>query len=604
MKDDNTKNFNTFKPVKFMMKMAWIKRKSVLFIALSISIITVLLNLAEIVIVPLILAKLEAGSSIENLLYTIAFFTFILMFLNVLKAYFDQLKTPTRIEIRLSISNLINQKYTTMSYPYVEDIDVVEKHKKCNAATMSNDSPCEAIWNSLTDLLVALLSFIIYIVMLTNVNIILIMVSAITCIISFFISKKINEWGYRHRKEKEEYTNKLLYASNNSEDLSFAKDVRIFGMKQWIDDMYYVALNMLNNFAKRREKNYFNADFIDIIFAFARNGLAYFYLIHLVLSESIAVSEFLLYFTTVSAFTSMLTQFLNKLGEIQKQSIEISALTEFLEMKELFKFEDGKSISPKNNTKYELKLNNLSFKYPKANEFTLKNINLTLKPGEKIAVVGLNGAGKTTLVKLLCGFYDPTEGEVLLNGENIKDFNRRDYYTFFTAVFQDFSVLDVPITENVAQSKTDIDFEKVNDCIQKAGLTNKVNSLENGVYTYVGRNVYEDGVELSGGEIQRLMLARALYKNAPIIILDEPTAALDPLAESDIYNKYNEMTQNNSSIFISHRLASTRFCDRIILIDEGVIIEEGTHEELLNLGKKYAELFEVQSKYYREGENF
>ena len=214
----------------------------------------------------------------------------------------------------------------------------------------------------------------------------------------------------------------------------------------------------------------------------------------------------------------------------------------------------------------------------------------------------MNGAGKTTLVKLICGFYDPTEGRVLLNGKDIREYNRRDYYTLFSAVFQEFSVLPATIAANVAQTETDIDYSRVADCLERAGLTQKISSLPNGVESLLNRDIYEDAVDLSGGEMQRLMLARALYKDSPVILLDEPTAALDPISERELYEKYNEMTHGRSSVYISHRLASTRFCDRIILVENKGIAEQGTHSELLAKGGRYAELFGVQSKYYRKGD--
>ena len=246
----------------------------------------------------------------------------------------------------------------------------------------------------------------------------------------------------------------------------------------------------------------------------------------------------------------------------------------------------------------------MSFKYPEAEDFTLEDISFTIHPGEKIAVVGLNGAGKTTLVKLICGFFDPTQGRVLLDGRDIREYNRQDYYAMFSAVFQNFSLLAGTVAANVAQSEENQDMERIKDCVEKAGLTAKINSLKNGYQTYLNRTVFEDGAELSGGEMQKLMLARALYKKAPFIILDEPTAALDPIAEADLYGKYNEMTRDRTSVYISHRLASTRFCDRIFLISDHRIAEEGTHEELLRLAGKYAQLFEIQSKYYREGDAY
>ena len=193
---------------------------------------------------------------------------------------------------------------------------------------------------------------------------------------------------------------------------------------------------------------------------------------------------------------------------------------------------------------------------------------------------------------------------MLLNGKDVRDFDRNAYYDLFSAVFQDFSLMDVTIAENVAQTTTDIDYDRVRSCIEKAGLTKAIDELPKGPDTHVGRNVFLDGVLFSGGQTQRLMLARALYKDGPILILDEPTAALDPIAENDIYRKYNDMTAGKTSVFISHRLASTRFCDRIIFIADGNIAEEGTHESLLELDGEYAKLFEVQSRYYQEGREF
>ena len=243
-------------------------------------------------------------------------------------------------------------------------------------------------------------------------------------------------------------------------------------------------------------------------------------------------------------------------------------------------------------------------RYPGAEKDTIHNLTLTVHPGEKLAIVGLNGAGKTTLVKLLCGLLDPTQGVVLLNGQDIRALNRKQYYALFSAVFQEFSLLDVTVAEQIAQRRDGIDPARIADCVQKAGLTAFIEKLPQGLQTHMGRDVYLDGVLFSGGQTQRLMLARALYKGGPILLLDEPTAALDPLAENDIYEKYGAMTAGKTSVFISHRLASTRFCDRIIFLADGDIREEGTHESLLALGGAYAQLFEVQSRYYQEGKEF
>ena len=231
----------------------------------------------------------------------------------------------------------------------------------------------------------------------------------------------------------------------------------------------------------------------------------------------------------------------------------------------------------------------------------VNDFDLKIQKEELYGLIGPNGAGKTTLVKLICGFLDPTEGRVLLNGTDIRELNRADYYTMFSAVFQDFSLLAGTIAANVAQTEDHITLDRVKTCVEKAGLRDRIKRLPENYETCLNREVYEDAILFSGGETQRLMLARALYKDAPFIVLDEPTAALDPIAESELYQKYNDITDGRSSAYISHRLASTRFCDRILLIDQAKICEEGTHEELMADGGTYAKLYEVQSRYYREG---
>ena len=253
------------------------------------------------------------------------------------------------------------------------------------------------------------------------------------------------------------------------------------------------------------------------------------------------------------------------------------------------------------NDKVGIRIKNLSFAYDENSRKIFNDYSLTLNPGSRIAIMGETGTGKTTLVNLLCGMYDPNEGAVLLNDVDIRQFNRQEYYQLFCAVFQEYSIMDATVEENVTLSCGNVDEAKLSRCLEHAGLTEKIAAMPRGIHTHLGREVHLDGIMLSGGLTQRLLLARALYKDAPILVLDEPTSALDPLAEHDIYTKYNKMTKGKTSLFISHRLASTRFCDRIILLGQGQILEEGTHEELLALNEQYAELFQIQSRYYQEG---
>ena len=446
-----------------------------------------------------------------------------------------------------------------------------------------------------------MLAFLIYLFLLTNLHPVLVIVVIVTTIISYAVTNHLNKWEYRHVQEENALEKQVAYLKWNAADRKIGKDVRVFGMGPWLKAVYASSLRLYDAFIARRERTYLIGNVVDLLLTLARNGIAYWYLISMTLREGLPASQFLLYFTAISGFATWVAGILEELSTVQKFSLEVDNVRELLEWPEPFLFEEGKPLPVQKDGKYTLELKNVTFRYPGAEKDTLTNINLTIPAGEKLAIVGLNGAGKTTLIKLLCGFYDPTEGAVLLNGQDIRQFNRRDYYEHFSAVFQQYSLLDVTVAENVAQSTGSIDLSLVKSCVEKAGLTDKIQSLPNGFDTILGRNIYDEGVELSGGETQRLMLARALYKNAPIIVLDEPTAALDPIAEHDMYLKYDQMTVGRSAVYISHRLASTRFCDRIIFLKDGVIAEEGTHEGLLAANGGYAELFAIQSKYYQEG---
>jgi len=279
--------------------------------------------------------------------------------------------------------------------------------------------------------------------------------------------------------------------------------------------------------------------------------------------------------------------------------MQVDDFRSFLEIKE-----EGNDLLPlPDREKYTFTFRNVSYRYHGAEGYALKNLNLTFDAGERLAVVGLNGAGKTTFIKLLLRLYDVTEGEILLNGINIKRFKREEYYRLFAPVFQNVEIFAFPFSENVSmKTPENTDKELAKECLIKAGMEEKVNGLLKGVDTQLLKVLHEDGVDLSGGEKQKLALARALYKDAPVIILDEPTAAFDALAEYNLYKSFNELIGDKSAIYISHRLSSTRFCDHIAMFKEGEIVEYGSHEELLLKKGAYAEMFEIQAQYYKDKE--
>lgn len=592
--------YNLWQNTGFMLRTSRKYAKSVFPLCIVLALLSAGKSVAELLIAPAILNKIELSASLGSVVFTIAAFALVLMLLSGLRSYVDTNALFGRIAVRSQgIYLSISRKYAETSYPNLLNTDFLALGEKASAACAGNSESSEAIWTTLTDLMTSCIGFVVYLALLTNLNLWLAALVAATTAVSYFASKRINEWGYLHRSEELELTKRIEYANKTATSREFAKDIRMFGLRGWLEDLWGSTMRLYSAFCAKRERKYIWANIIDIVLTFLRNGIAYAFLIGITVKNGLPASQFLLYFAALSGFAQWVVEILDKLSVMHKQSLDISTIREFLDWDEPFDLNGGERIAFEPNKQYEIRLDDVSFRYPKADKDTLSHINLTVHPGEKLAIVGLNGAGKTTLVKLVCGFLDPTEGRILLNGEDIRKFNRNDYYALFSAVFQEFSVLDVTVKENVAQCVDGIDETRVWQCIDKAGLTEKIKSLPKGIETHLGRRVFKDGVEFSGGQTQRLMLARALYKNAPILVLDEPTAALDPIAENDIYQKYNDMTHGRTSFFISHRLASTRFCDRIIFVDGGKIAEEGTHDELLKNGGGYAYLFEVQSKYYR-----
>ncbi len=600
MKTKKTK-YSMWQSLAFMVKKAWSCRKLILALCLINVGLNVMLELLQLFVAPEILKQLEQTVPIPNLLGTILLFSGSLFLAQAGKSYVEQIWIPA-LEIRTVIANDINMKACATAFPNSRDPAVLKLQEAANHQVNSGGRATQYIWRTLVSLLTSMIGFGIYLLMLSELNVVLVVTVIVTTVLSFLVTIRNNKWEQRHRDELNGYNAQQNYIRKKIESIELAKDIRIFGLKPWITDIRDKAMKLINGFLERQAKVFLIGNLVDLLLTTARNGVAYVLLIRLALKSDLSAPEFLLYFTAIGNFATQVNGVLKQVVALHRGCLGISQVLEYLNCPEPFQFEGGIPV-PKAES-YELRLENVSFQYPNSENSVFKNLNLTIRPGEKLAVVGLNGAGKTTLVFLLCGFYDPDEGRVLLNGIDIKEFNRREYYHLFSAVFQQFSILETNIRDNVTQSVEVTDDRRVLDCLEKAGLKDFVMGLPKGLDTHVGREVYLDGMFLSGGQTQRLMLARALYKDGPILLLDEPTAALDPLAEHDIYMKYNEMTRGKTAVFISHRLASTRFCDRILFLAEGTVQEEGTHNELLAQGGEYAKLFEVQSRYYQEGRDF
>lgn len=597
--------YNMWQSAAFMVRLAIREReKKVPVLCILTALLAVTCNLSGLYVAPVILGSVEAHEPLDRLFFIILAFLFLNLLLNAASGYLETNVLYGRITVRMALNSKLNNKMAVTSYPNTCNDELLKKVSKAGDSLNCNEAAGEAIWTTLTDLLRDVIGFLFYLALLSSVSPLLIAVIAAASLAGYCINRPLAEYRYRHREEEGECNRLFIRFYTYAEDAAMAKDIRIFGMRPWLEQMFHRTWETYRAFHRRVQNVYLWGSIAGLVLAFLQNGFAYAYLIRLVLDGDLSVPLFLLYFSAVGNFSAWISGILGDILTLHKQGLEISNIRECLEYPEPFRFEDGEPIPTagmaRGRTEYELCLEDVSFRYPGAEQDTLSHIDLTLHPGEKLAVVGLNGAGKTTLIKLLCGFLDPTQGKVLLNGRDIRQYDRRDYYRLFSAVFQDFQVLAATVAVNVAQTDENIEEEKVRDCIAKAGLTGKIESLPDGYQSKLERSVYEDAVALSGGETQRLMLARALYKDAPFVLLDEPTASLDPLSEYEIYSGFDTMVGDKTAIYISHRLSSCRFCDDIAVFHEGRLVQRGSHEQLLSDEKgKYYELWQAQAQYYQ-----
>lgn len=402
-------------------------------------------------------------------------------------------------------------------------------------------------------------------------------------------------------------SHKAEYITANVNTAQAGKDIRIYHMLDWILKKYDELLEDMDKSYRSIHNWYFLRNVTAAVFNIAKNGIAYFLLLRMLVEGSMTAAEFVFYIGAIGSFATSLEMLIRSVEVFVNQSPPISNFRELMEVEENFYFtaelsEERTADILKGPVAFEFR--HVSFSYSEEGGQILSDVSFTIHKGEKLALLGLNGAGKTTMVKLLCGFYQPDEGEILANGVPIYRFDREQYLKCISVLFQDAIILPLSVDQNLTgiMEEHDMDRDKLHKALSLSGFLEKYKSLPHQGKTMLVKELNAESVDFSGGEKQKMMFARALYKDASVMILDEPTAALDPIAENELYMHYGEAMQGKTGIFISHRLSSTRFCDRIFLLENGHIIEEGTHENLLAKGGRYAELYELQSQYYKEQE--
>jgi ATP-binding cassette subfamily B protein len=593
--------YSVWENMRFIIGNLWRWDKKLLWLGSLRIPALVLLPLSAIYLPKLIIDELTAKASPEQLIYVIGGFSLIIILLNVLNSYTDAKIRWRATSYRFKYIDMANKKTMDTDYENIENPEGLARQQKAFNNIYSNDSGTETIINSLVQIIANAFGFMLYGGIISMLNPLVVILLLITTAINYLMLRYVRNYEHRNKDNWAPIDKKIYYLQTKSGEFANGKDIRLYGMVDWFKMMYEFYVNERLDWTKKVTWRHFLSNIVDGLLIFLRDGIAYAYLIYMILSGHLSVANFVLFFGAVAGFSGWLSGIINEVNGINVISLGFCDLRDYLEMPDKSNRGTGIPLPTEDEIPCNIEFKDLAFRYSGSESNVIENFNLRINKGEKLAIVGVNGAGKTTLIKLLCGLYHPSSGEILVNGNNISEYNRDEYYTLFSAVFQDIRLMPVSIAKNVALCSDDkINRERVLKCLELAGLKEKIDTFGNGIDTMLMKSMNETATDLSGGEMQKLVLARALYKNAPIIVLDEPTAALDPIAENELYLKYGDLTKGRTSIFISHRLSSTRFCDRIVFLDKGNIAELGSHAELMSINGKYTEMFEIQSHYYKE----
>ena len=594
--------YSRFGCLVWAIKNLWRLDKSFVFFIFAAVPIAVISPLVSSYFSKYLIDSIGAGKPFADLAWIVIFFITASLTLNVLSNFIN-----ARCNSRRYYPTCVYQTEMGYTQGYKTDFENHEKqdYKKISGYAWrdasSGNCALEFIWTDLSGALIHLLGIVTYASLLAFINPIVFVVVITVSILSYFTTLWQNKYYEKHKHLWEKESRKAGYLGGLSENLQVAKDIKLYGLEEWLNKMmsdYRAHIIMWN---KRCRLRGLWASILAGLMTLIQNGVAYIVLIGMLLAGSLSAGDFVFYFGIVGSVAGFLHGVVGDVAKLNKRADKIAYYREFYDYPNKFNYGKGCELPTGAVT---IELRDVWYKYDGAEDYTLKGINLTLQAGESLALVGVNGAGKTTLVKLICGFYRPTKGEILVNGKLIDEYNIHEYYTMISAVFQEIRPVCFTMFEYVASA--DINRPTAREdavtAMKLAGIWEKIESLENGIDTHLMKGIYDDGVDLSGGEMQKLVLARAIYKNGSVLILDEPTAALDPIAENNLYLQYRELTHGKTSIYISHRFASTRFCDRILLLGDGIIKESGTHDELMAQNGQYAYMFGVQAKYYKEGE--
>lgn len=573
--------------------------KEIFCLCLLYTIITPLVSLFGIILPKVLISYLtEREATNQGIIIIVSVFFAFGALIYFLKQWLQDSTYPRITELRIDYIRDQCVKLLNMDYPYMESATFLEKYNKALESTSNNSEGIEGIYHKLFELpqlgtIVLVLAFfigfknpIILLAILVNIG--------VTTLISVYVQK----YEYKRKEALAKKERRVYYYGKVSKDFMYGKDVRVYSLKDRIDDNFRLEIKGYIDVFKVIKNREYALGFITLATLFLSDLATYGVLTYLTF-KGMSISDYSMYVIAASTLSLQMTTLSENITFIMREYLYVRDFYEFMDADLGEHGGDLKAIPKEESMAIEFK--KVTFAYPGTDKYVLKDFSLTIPKGQKLAIVGINGAGKTTFVKLLTGLFKVNEGEILINGININEYKKIELYKMFGAVFQEVNILALTIAQNIACTLENIDYKKLDKVLKQVGLYEKVYELKDNVNTTMLKIIDENGVVFSGGESQKLAIARALYKGGNCVIMDEPTAALDALAEAEIYNKFDLLTEGKTAIYISHRLASTKFCDAIALLDETGLREYGTHDELMENKGSYYDMFVTQGKYYQEG---
>lgn len=610
MKDKNIKEekrkYSSLSNLLYIYKDLWKYDKSIIGFAILEIIFAVITAIGAILLPAIIIKMLENNIELNSMVLNVLIIFLVYGIISGFSTYLTRRNTFQYVEYRAGFLHVkMSSKIMSIDYDIYENEETQKLSENSWQALGGNNQGIEGILHKMILVVTAIIGLTLYSLLLAKVNLLIILLLFVVSAIQFISFQSANKYEMKNKGKKAKLEVTKRYMDRQANEVGSGKDIRIYQLQYWLTSKYKKVNKKYQEIIAKERIRYFANDLVGLFMQLIRDIICYGYLIYLLKNGQMQVSEFVLYIGLVASFAAYFNDITSNVIEIERFQKLTDYFREFLDIKNKAHYGDGKKIDSEEDT-FEVEFSHVTFSYPNSDEKesqkVLDDISFTMKKGEKMALVGINGAGKTTIVKLICGFYKPTSGHIYINGIDIKDLDLEDYYSYLAVVFQETFTFSFTIAENVTcEIEGKYDEDKCIKAIKKAGVWDKIDSLPKKEKTFLNKDIENDGIQLSGGQLQKLMLARALYKECKLLLLDEPTAALDAIAENEMYQKYEEVICGKTALFISHRLASTHFCDKILFLENGRITEEGTHDELMNLNKEYARMFDVQSQYYREG---